>query len=98
MSDEKYSIKTDSTVTFSNSVSNLDRSIIFLVGGKQRLKIDKDGFYVDDRLVANDLEIYETFKDWLNQSRGLNNTSEATETETESQDDKYERHNKGVDK
>lgn len=94
MSDEKYSIKTDSTVTFSNSVSNLDRSIIFLVGGKQRLKIDKDGFYVDDRLVANDLEIYETFKDWLNQSRGLNNTSEATETETESQDDKYERHNK----
>ena len=86
MSDEKYSIKTEFPVTFSNSVSNLDRSIIFLVGGKQRLKIDKDGFYVDDRLVANDLEIYETFKDWLNQSRGLNNTSEATETE--SQDDK----------
>tara|TARA_R110000824_G_C14830638_1_gene637844 strand:- start:310 stop:570 length:261 start_codon:yes stop_codon:yes gene_type:complete len=86
MSDEKYSIKTDSTVTFSNSVSNLDRSIIFLVGGKKRLKIDKDGFYVDDRLVANDLEIYEAFKDWLNQATGLNNTSEATETE--SQDDK----------
>lgn len=82
MSDEKYSIKTDSTVTLSVlAASNLDRSVKFHVGGEERLRIDKDGFYVDGRLVANDLEIYEAFKDWLNQATGLNNTSEATESE-----------------
>tara|TARA_R110002167_G_scaffold24964_1_gene87120 strand:+ start:126 stop:491 length:366 start_codon:yes stop_codon:yes gene_type:complete len=70
MSDEKYSIKTEFPVTFSSAVSNLDRSITFHVGGKKRLKIDKDGFYVDERLVANDTEIYEAFKDFLNSCSG----------------------------
>ncbi len=78
MSDEKYSIKTESPVTFSDSVSNLDRSITFHVGGKKRLKITKDGFYVDERLVANDTEIYEAFKDFLNSCSGK-----------ETQDDRY---------
>lgn len=79
MSDEKY-IKSEFPweVTFNDSARIPDRTITFYVGGKARLKITKDGFYVDERLVANDTEIYQAFKDFLNSFSGK-----------ETQDDRY---------
>ena len=84
MSDEKYIIKTESPVTFINSACNLERSLTFHAGGKERLKITKDGFYLDERLVANDTEIYQAFKDFLNSFSGMNSFSGK-----ETQDDRY---------
>ena len=46
--------------------------VTFHVGGEERLRIDKNGFYVDGRLVVGDLEIYEAFTNWLNQANKLN--------------------------
>lgn len=79
MSDEKY-IKSEfpSNVIFSEAARNLDYSVTFHVGDKERLEITKDGFYVDGRLVANDTEIYQAFKDYLNPCSGK-----------ETQDDRY---------
>ena len=71
-------------VTFNDPALIPDRTIIFHVGAKERLKITKDGFYVDGRLVANDTEIYQAFKDFLNSFSGMNSFSGK-----ETQDDRY---------
>ena len=87
MSDEEYITKNEyswNDVTFNDPACNLDYGITFDFGGKERLKITKDGFYIDGRLVANDTEIYQAFKDFLNTCSGMNSCSGK-----ETQDDRY---------
>ncbi len=63
------------SIKFSDTTNN---SVLFNVDGRERLRISKDGFYVEGHLVANDTEIYEAFKDFLNGRVGK-----------ETQDDRY---------
>jgi hypothetical protein len=86
MSDEEYITKNEFPwmVTFGDQALIPDHTIVFHVGAKERLKITKDGFYVDERLVANDTEIYQAFKDFLNTCSGMNSCSGK-----ETQDDRY---------
>ena len=61
-------INPDKKITSGSQITETkNRSIRFLVADEERMRIEKEGFYVDDRLVARDLEIYEAFKDWLTQ-------------------------------
>lgn len=61
-------INPDKKITSGSQITETkNRSIRFLVADEERMRIDEEGFYVDDRLVAHDLEIYEAFKDWLTQ-------------------------------
>ena len=85
MSDEKYVVKNEFPwqVTFGDSLDTQelgtqDPAITFFVGGKERLKVTKDSFYVEGRLVANDTEIYQALQDFLNSCSGK-----------ETQDDRY---------
>ena len=76
MSEEIYKIKQE--FPWSIRYDNKERPFMLYTGGKERLKITEDGFYVEGRLAANDTEIYEAFMRFL---------SGALKPET--QDDRY---------
>lgn len=57
---------------------NQPETIKFYIGDKECLEITRDGFYVEGRLVANDIEIYGAFKGFL-----------SGRTKPETQDDRY---------
>ena len=75
MSNEEYTVASTGGVSFADSGN---QSIMFYIKGTERLRLAPDGFYVEGRLVANDTEVYEAFKDFL---------SETGKPET--QDDRY---------
>lgn len=41
------------------------QTIVFTLGDEEVIKITKTGFYVHDKLVANDKEVYFAFKKWV---------------------------------
>jgi len=44
----------------------IDNAFCFNLGGKTLIKVtDKGDFYVREKMVANDIEVYEAFKTWL---------------------------------
>ena len=52
--------------------SNEFATISLRILGEDMIKITKDGFYVKGRLVKDDLEIYEEFKNFLKMSQIIN--------------------------
>jgi hypothetical protein len=88
MSNEEYTVASTGGVSFTDRG---DESIIFYIKDTERLRLAPDGFYVEGRLVANDTQIYEAFKAFLNGTK--------VTPRDETQDDRYykaiRRHIKG---
>ena len=61
----------DSTVVM-NETAKKDE-IIFSVGDKEALRISSEGFFVENRQVTSDSEIYNHFKIWLEAQTNSNN-------------------------
>lgn len=51
-----------------NDVHHTDSEIVLYVSGKERIKISDTGFYVEGRKVSKDIEIYEAFKKFLQET------------------------------
>jgi len=43
-------------------------NIKFIIDGKEMIAMNKDGLYIEGRLVKNDLKIYEAFKSFIGRS------------------------------
>ena len=78
MSNEEYTVASTGGVSFADSGN---QSIMFYIKGTERLRLAPDGFYVEGRLVANDTQIYEAFKAFLNSTK--------VTPRDETQDDRY---------
>ena len=78
MSNEEYTVASTGGVSFADSGN---QSIMFYIKGTERLRLAPDGFYVEGRLVANDTQIYEAFKAFLNSTK--------VTPHDETQDDRY---------
>ena len=50
-----------------------ENTITFSIQNEEYLKLDPDGFYIKGKLVAEDKEIYEAFKLWMNQGLASQN-------------------------
>jgi hypothetical protein len=67
----------DSTVVM-NETAKKDE-IIFSVGDKEALRLSLEGFFVENRQVTNDGEVYNHFKTWLDAQ--VNSTAKAASAE-----------------
>lgn len=59
---------TDYSIEQLNDVHHTDSEIVLYVSGKERIKISDTGFYVEGRKVSKDIEIYEAFKKFLQET------------------------------
>jgi len=54
----------------STSIYTNDGSFCIYAQGREMLRIGSDGgFYVEERLTTTDMEVYEAFKSWLEQTK-----------------------------
>jgi hypothetical protein len=51
-----------------NRVTALDGSVIFRVSGQEVLRLDPTGFYVENRKVTDDVDVYNSFCKWMSSS------------------------------
>ena len=63
--EESHTLIKNSAVIGSRGSINESNTILFSVDGEDKLKINKDGFFVGDVLIKEDETIYEQFKEWL---------------------------------
>lgn len=61
MSDDKMKIE----FVLPEGIQSKPNTITLSVGGKDKIKINETGFYVDNVLVENDRQMYNHFKMWL---------------------------------